>query len=457
MVLSRYTKFITQFANKNALPINSAEQRRSITKTKKVLIFAHNHPHFSPGGAEIFAYDLFQALRDHTHYQPFFLAGTVAENRETHADTPFQILGDSPNETLFWGGDFDYFYQSQKLLNFMYLDFKNFLKELKPDVIHFHHTIRLGVEAIQIARQTLPEVKIVFTLHEFILMCLRDGQMVRKDNEELCEYASPERCHRCFPEHSPQKFKMREEFIKNHLRLVDQFISPSHFLAKRFVDWGIPQTKMQVLENGRKLQQPAPYRQKKSRYKRHAFGFFGQINPYKGVFLILEAVDYLVKNDFTDFKIELFGNIARGFPEFAAKFTEFLEKYPDIVTYHGEYKQEDMGNLMKLIDWAIVPSVWWENSPLVIQEVFMHKRPIICSDIGGMAEKVAHNINGLHFKARDAISLADTIKESASNRKLWDKLVKNIQPRLSIEESALEHTRIYDQALPLENREQVYK
>ena len=413
-------------------------------KTKKVLIISHNHPHLSPGGAEIFSYDLFHAIREHTDYKPFFLAATADKNREIHADTPFQLLVDSPDETLFWGGDFDYFYHSQKLLNFMYLDFKNFLQELKPDVIHFHHTIRLGVEAIQIARQTLPEVKIVFTLHEFILICLRDGQMVRKDNDELCEYATPERCSRCFPQHSPQKFKMREEFIKTHLNLVDKFISPSHFLAQRFIDWGIPQAKMQVLENGRKLEQTAIYRQLKEREKRQVFGFFGQINPYKGALLILEAVEYLVANNFTNFKIELFGNIAEGFPEFEAEFLDCLAKYPDIVTHHGQYVQEEMSHLMGLIDWAIVPSVWWENSPLVIQEVFMHRRPIICSDIGGMKEKVTNNIDGLHFQARNSVSLAKTIKKAASDIELWEKLVKNIKPCFSIEECSREHIKIYE-------------
>jgi len=27
---------------------------------------------------------------------------------------------------------------------------------------------------------------------------------------------------------------------------------------------------------------------------------------------------------------------------------------------------------MKQVDWMIVPSIWWENSPIVIQEAFAH-------------------------------------------------------------------------------------
>ena len=416
----------------------------TLPKAKKALIIAHNHPQFFPGGAEIFAYDLFKAIRSYTEYEPFFLAAADPTTREVHTGTPFQMLVDAKDEALFWGGSFDYFYQSQQILNFIYLDFKHFLQQLQPDVIHFHHTIRFGVEAIQMARQTLPDVKIVFTIHEFILICNRDGQMVRKDNQELCEFASPNRCHRCFPEYTPQQFKMREQFIKAHLELVDRFISPSHFLAKRFVDWGLPENKITVLENGRQIHPPAPQRQWSSQQKRNQFGFFGQINPYKGVLLILEAVEYLVKNNYEDFHINLFGNIASGFPEFKAEFTKFLNQYQDLVTHHGKYEQAEIPDLIQLVDWVIVPSTWWENSPLVIQEVFMHKRPIICSNIGGMAEKVEDRVTGLHFKVRNAASLAKTMKTAIDDDWLWFNLVNNIEPRLSIAQSALQHIEVYE-------------
>ena len=410
---------------------------------KRLLIIAHNHPLFAPGGAEIAAYDLFKTIRGSGQYETFFLAAAAGINRKIHEGTPFQTIVNQPDEVLFWGDAYDYFYHSQQIMNFMYVDFKKFLQQLKPDVIHFHHFVRVGLEAIEIARQVLPSVKIVFTIHEYLLICYRDGQMVRKHTNELCEYASPDRCHQCFPEYSPQKFKMREVFIKSHLNLVDQFISPSHFLANRFIEWGIPQEKMRVLENGRQVVSPAPHRVLQEGEKRNIFGYFGQINPYKGVILLLEAVQYLVKSEFTDFHLELFGNVASGFPNFHEKFFEFLDDYKENISYNGKYKQPEIPQLIKDVDWVIVPSTWWENSPLVIQEVFMHKRPIICSNIGGMAEKVENNITGLHFRVRNAVSLAKVMKKSCSDSQLWERCVGNIGPRLSMEESAREHIELY--------------
>ena len=73
----------------------------------------------------------------------------------------------------------------------------------------------------------------------------------------------------------------------------------------------------------------------------------------------------------------------------------------------------------------------------------MHKRPIICSNIGGMAEKVENNITGLHFRVRNAVSLAKVMKKSCSDSQLWERCVGNIGPRLSMEESAREHIELY--------------
>jgi glycosyltransferase involved in cell wall biosynthesis len=237
---------------------------------------------------------------------------------------------------------------------------------------------------------------------------------------------------------------MRESFIKAHLQYVDMFISPSQFLADRFILWGIPAAKMTVLENGRKVEEPALFRPLPKGGKRNVFGYFGQINPYKGATLAFKAVEYLVKSGFEDFRLEIFGNVEQQSDEFKKDFFAFLDEYNANVGFHGKYNNADIPSLMQQVDWVIVPSTWWENSPLVIQEAFMHKRPIIASDIGGMAEKVDNNVTGLHFQVRNQISLAKKIQEAAEDPALWSELMHAIGPRLSLEACAEEHYKIYD-------------
>ncbi|MEI8641049.1 glycosyltransferase [Pseudoalteromonas sp. Hal099] len=81
-------------------------------------------------------------------------------------------------------------------------------------------------------------------------------------------------------------------------------------------------------------------------------------------------------------------NLEHQTGEFKEKVKELLEELEGTVTMHGSYEPHEMPGLLAQTDWVIIPSVWWENSPMVIQEAYKHGRPLIGSDIGGMAEKL---------------------------------------------------------------------
>jgi glycosyltransferase involved in cell wall biosynthesis len=94
-----------------------------------------------------------------------------------------------------------------------------------------------------------------------------------------------------------------------------------------------------------------------------------------------------------------------------------------------------------------MPSTWWENSPLVIQEALHHRRPIICSDIGGMAEKVRDGNDGLHFRAGSAQDLADRLAEVLSDSQGWDRLRASMRQPTSHIDCAREHVDLYRRLL----------
>jgi glycosyltransferase involved in cell wall biosynthesis len=118
------------------------------------------------------------------------------------------------------------------------------------------------------------------------------------------------------------------------------------------------------------------------------------------------------------------------------------------VQVHGGYRPEDVVNLMSTADWVVVPSIWWDNSPLVIQEAFVARRPVICSAIGGMAEKVPHEVNGLHFRVGDPVDLADTMMRACSEKGLHERLTRGIGPVHAMRTSAREHLQLYGIPLP---------
>ena len=319
--------------------------------------------------------------------------------------------------------------------------FRDFLLAYKPDVVHFQHTLFLGYDLVRKTRNTLPDAAIVYTLQEFLPICHRDGQMVRTENNALCRDPSPQNCNQCFPEIPVDAFATRKHFIQSQLACVDLFLAPSRFLLDRYIEWGIPREKIRYEEYGRLIRNctdVSPVERPRNR-----LGFFGQINPFKGVDVLLKAM-----RDVDDAQLWLYGanlELQRG--AFQDELRSLLAEMQDKVTFAGRYGHADLPRLMANIDWVVVPSIWWENSPLVIQEAFAHGRPVICSDIGGMAEKVMHDVNGLHFRVGDPDSLAQTIRRAVNSKGLWHKLRGGISEVYKMEEHVAALTGIYHRLL----------
>jgi glycosyltransferase involved in cell wall biosynthesis len=142
------------------------------------------------------------------------------------------------------------------------------------------------------------------------------------------------------------------------------------------------------------------------------FGFFGQINPFKGVDVVIDAAERLHKSNVANVRIRVHGNLVGQSEKFVSRFKEACAS--GIIEYLGPYDNNGVARLMADCDYVIVPSRWWENSPVVIQEAFAVGCPVLCSDVGGMAEKVVDGVSGKHFRLGDSAELSRCIVEAAS-------------------------------------------
>jgi glycosyltransferase involved in cell wall biosynthesis len=411
------------------------------SKTPSVLIVAHGHPHLAPGGGEIVAHELYLELQRHPHVEAHYLGAMIPQFGLPHCGSALIPANDDPRQTLYWSDRYNFFLMAQDNLSLMIEEFGRYLHHVRPDVVHFHHVHNLGVEAIRIVRNVCPEARILVTLHEFLPICHHDGQMVKTNSLRLCDKPSPADCHRCFPNIQSGDFFLRERFIKSHFELVDLFLCPSRFLQRRYLDWGIPAGKIRYVENGHVAANaaieatPAP--------GRNAFAYFGQITPYKGLPVLLDAALNLLKRGWRDFRIDIYGTMLFLGSEQESVIRQKYEAVESHVQVHGGYQPQDAVTLMSSVDWLVVPSVWWENSPLVIQEAFAARRPVICSAIGGMAEKVRHEVDGLHFRAGDPVDLADTMMRAGTEPGLHQRLTKGIVPVHAMRASARAHLQLY--------------
>ncbi|HZO58295.1 MAG TPA: glycosyltransferase family 4 protein [Solirubrobacterales bacterium] len=395
----------------------------------KVLYVLHNHPALFPGGAEAYALELYETLRESPEFEPLLVArigSNIASARGAHPGAPFSAVGGDPNQYFLYTqtDDFDSFKMTSRDKNLYTQYVAEFIEAHKPDIVHFQHTLFIGYDLVSAVRRMLPDAPLFYTLHEFIPICHRDGQMFRT-NGELCTHASPRRCNECFPAIPPQDFFLRERFIKLHLDNIDMFLAPSRFLLERYVDWGIPRERIRFEDYGRIATNGAVPAMPASEDKRNRVGFFGQLNYFKGVDVLLEAMALLGEHG-VDAHLTMHGaNLQLQPQRFRDEFDALLGKIrqrANNVTLAGEYVHDDLPRLMAEVDWVVVPSRWWENSPLVIQEAFQYQRPVICSDIGGMAEKVTDGVDGLHFRAGDPRSLARVLERAATTPALWESL-----------------------------------
>jgi glycosyltransferase involved in cell wall biosynthesis len=417
-------------------------------RDKRVLIVSHGHPTFSLGGGEVASYNLFNGIHDLPGWESFYLA-RIGPPVNRHKDSALMSLRQKEREILYYANDYDHFRCSNRNLAGLQQDFVRYVVDLQPDVINFHHYIGLGVETIFALKQALPRVPIVITFHEYLSICHHHGQMVKTSRNTLCYRSSPAECTNCFPHIPESQFFKREAFLKTFFEMADFYISPSEFLIDRYVDWGLPREKFRMIENGLTVDEIVPPRPLPKGGRRNRFGFFGQVSEFKGLHVLVEAVSRVSDKDWgEDSALMIFGGNLEKQPEaFQKKFNELTEKAGNRVRFYGSYRSAELPSLMKDVDWLIIPSIWWENSPVVIQEAFLHGRPIIASNIGGMAEKVTHNVDGIHFRNASVEDLIDRLTDILRTPDLWDRLRARIKRPIDRQECARRHTEIFNALL----------
>ena len=408
----------------------------------RVLIISHGHPSYSIGGAEVASHCLFRAINALPEHEAYYLSRAPSSIRR-HAATPLMSLRHGERETFFHTDAWDEFWLSNGGVTELAGAFASYLERINPDVVHFHHVIGLGMEAFALVRRVLPRARLIITFHEYLAICANHGQMVKTGRHAICTSASPSLCNVCFPQHSPAEFFSREEHLRAHLLLADAYVSPSRFLLDRYVAWGLPQERFRVIENGVDGV-PVPPRPLAGLGRRNRFGFFGQITEFKGLAVLLDAISRVPEELWGDATLSVFGGNLELQPEaFQRRFQALIETAGRRARFHGSYRQDELPGLMAEIDWVVVPSIWWENSPVVIQEAFLHRRPLIASGIGGMAEKITNGTDGLHFRAGSPESLADKLGRALQEDGLWDQLsaAAPVPPNLPIFASA--HLGLY--------------
>lgn len=367
---------------------------------KKILICCNVYPPNFIGGAELIAHSQALELKKKGHDVIVF-TGDIGEWGKRHSIKSEIYEGLKVYRVRLISQDYQ-----PEYINFYHEKvenhFKDVLNSFSPDVVHFHNVIGLSLGLVHIAKQR--GIKTVLTLHDNWGFCYKNT--IIKNEGEICQDFT--RCRECMPyiseEHnSGIPIRIRQDFFKITLKDVDEFISPSQYLAKNYNLAGIPEKKMHVIWNGIEVQKFSKI-SKIPNDRSIRFTFIGYFGKHKGIHVLIDALSYL--NNSNRFTVNLVGK-GELMESIKNKVQELGLR--DIVSFWG--KIDDIGDAYRGTDVFILPSIWPENQPVTITEAMASKIPVIASNSGGIPELIEDGKTGYLFEAGNPRDLAQKMSE----------------------------------------------
>ncbi len=355
--------------------------------------------------------------------------------------------------------------------------FEHFLRELRPDLVHFQHLLHLSCDLPRITRtQGIPSV---LTVNDYWALCAR-VQLIRPDGVR-CESNQGIGCYACIKDHSPAwqprlralrpvisagarglrplaalpqpSAKLARPLSKlakrcgdwlaleaRHRRVLagyaaaDLLIAPSEFLRAKLIEsGGIEPARIIHSDYGMRTEGLRVLAKQPDPQGRLRVGFVGSLVWYKGVDVLIRAFEGIAPEKAV---LRVFG----AFDPARDAHHEQLQQLAKgkAVEFRGRFENNRIAEVYSEIDVLVVPSVWFENSPLTIHEAWLQRTPVVGSDIGGMRELIGHERDGLHFRAGDAQSLRAALLRLADDPALLERLGASVPKVKSLEEDAAE-------------------
>lgn len=341
----------------------------------------------------------------------------------------------------------------------------------RPDVVHFMHLQGISAGAIPVVKEEFG-LPALYTATDFWSVC--PVVDLRRHDGALCLGPDPAHCPRCLASRQPgsrlaravervpgpalraadavsrlplplkplplrqvRDLSERPGYVREKINTLDRILSPTRLARDLLVANGVDPKLIEVSHYGvdtsgvvapREGGWPRPFR----------FGFIGTLGPHKGCDLLIRAFRSLP----VDATLEI-----RGAPEGFHGFFEELERLagddPRIV-FSGSFPPAEMGEVLSGFDALVVPSRWYENTPLVVYSAFASGVPVVATDLGGLSEVVEHEKNGLLFPLEDAGALARCLGRLVAEEGLVGRLRAGTGPVKTVEENADELEKLYN-------------
>jgi len=373
--------------------------------------------------------------------------------------------------------------------------FLGLLDDFKPDIVLVVHAQNLSAAIVEACREK--NVPVVFYATDFWFVC-PIVQLTRPDGE-VCRGPGPGalKCLTCY---TPKLFAPAAEFnealskkydfvgkalssmpgpvkslaegglynaysasklpaatlatvnrpavLKDFANKFDRILVPTKLMRDIFVENGIQDELIELVHYGIDTSKLVDH-QKKSPSDLLRIGYIGTFYEHKGVDLLINAYLALPEADRKRACVRLYGDTEQ-FPEYSNKLKSIVSSAGERgrgVSFEGTFPNDQLGTILSDIDVLVVPSRWYENTPLVMQSALATKTPLIVTDLGGMSELVKHGHNGLLFKLNDYRSLAAQLLALLKDAALLSKLTANIKDERTVPEMVNDIESVFEKVL----------
>lgn len=330
--------------------------------------------------------------------------------------------------------------------------FKAILAQENPDIIHIQHLMGLPTSLLDQVREA--KIPYIITLHDYWYGCA-NAQLITNDTGEIC--AGPDKayhnCGRCAIARTGKRnlnwmaplvaplMANRNRRLAQIITQANQVIAPTHFVKTIYEQMGVPTQNIIVIPHGIEI----PHEMIDAILEKRPLspentlhiGYVGSIAKQKGIHNLIEAVNQLPHEGV---QLTIYGGLD-DFPDYVA-YLRKIAQHPGI-HFAGRVAREEIWEAYARFDILAMPTLWYEASPLTIQEAYAVKTPIIASCIGAMPEKITDGVDGILVPPGDMTALSVALLSLKNDPGKLAQLRSGIQPVRRIEDHINELTLIY--------------
>lgn len=344
----------------------------------------------------------------------------------------------------------------------------------RPHVVHFNHVIGFSADAIPSVRSM--GVPVVFSPTDYWTVCPTQS-LFKHHSMRVCQGPDdPAECLCCSMPmpgtlarwavrtarwpltalngkvNSVSLLRTRAKQIVRSINAADRILPATQFLADALLRHDADESRVRVVPYGVDIGHLPEKRSLPASFSPEIplrIGFIGRFHALKGPDCLLDAVRLLGDDARRRLSVSLYGQLDEGDAYHSALLNKSRGMEP-IVQWRGTFPHDAIGAILRGLHLLVVPSIWYESTPLVLCSALAAGIPVIVSRLGGMTEILQPGVNGYSFNPGNPEELAGLIAGILDNPGVFRNLYENLKPReRSTSDYASDVLDIYREALSI--------